>query len=1001
MPVASDTSAPLYARLSAAPLAHDPVSAAARLDDLQAEALEAGDAARLAALIERPDVQALLSGIAGCSPYLTGLMRRDSARLVRVLDHPPAAHLANLSRDLRDALAPVTETAEAMRLLRRYKAEIALLVALADLGGVWQVPDVTAALSAAADTATAGAVRFLFRQATARGDWLADDPTRPDIGSGYIVIAMGKHGACELNYSSDIDLIVFFDPARARVKPGLDPPTFFVRLTRDLVRLLQERTADGYVFRTDLRLRPDPGATQVAISIPAAHIYYESYGQNWERAALIKARPVAGDIAAGHAFLGALTPFIWRKYLDFAAIADIHAMKRQINSFRGFGNIGVAGHNIKLGRGGIREIEFFVQTQQLIAGGRQPDLRTPATLAALAQLVTRGWIKPAVRADLAASYLFLREIEHRLQMLADEQTQTLPREAADLERLANFCGFASTEAFGAALTGQLETVQNHYAALFETMPELTRSGANMVFAGEADDPATLEALAAMGFARPSDVIAAIRGWHHGRFPAVRSPRARELLTEVQPLLVEALGATADPDQAFLSFDRFLAELPSGVQLFSLLRANPSLLRLVAEIMGSAPRLARLLGRRRSLLDAVLDPGFFGKLPEGGDLDKLIAEEIDASGDLQLALDRARVVGSEQRFLIGVRVLSGTIPASQAGFAFAETAERLIAALQARVAGDLVHQHGTVPGGAAAVIAMGKLGGREMTAASDLDLILVYDFEPESQSDRQSDGQSGAQSGAQSGSMSDGPKPLPPTQYYARFTQRLISALSVATAEGALYEVDMRLRPSGQKGPVATQLSGFIDYQANEAWTWEHLALTRARVITGPPGLRAKVEAAIRQALVRPRHWEKIAADVRQMRALIAKEKGTTDIWDLKQVRGGLVDIEFMAQFLQLVHAAAEPGVLDWNTVHALRNLTRLRALAQPDADILIPAAELLNGLTQVLRLCLDGPFDPARAPDGLKNLLARAGDVPDFAQLEAVLRQTLADVASLFDRIVA
>ncbi len=449
----------------------------------------------------------------------------------------------------------------------------------------------------------------------------------PEKGSGYIVLGLGKYGAFELNYSSDVDLIVFFDPERATLRAGIETQPFFVRLTRELVRLLDERTRDGYVFRVDLRLRPDAGATQIALSTDAAAIYYESYGQNWERAALIKARAVAGDIEAGEAFLAELAPFIWRRSLDFAAIADIHAMKRQIHAFRGFGGIGVAGHNIKLGPGGIREIEFFVQTQQLIAGGRQSDLRVRQTLQGLAKLAERGWIKEEVRRDLEAAYLFLRSLEHRLQMIADEQTHELPEDPAQLEVLARFAGFAGTGELAGDLVSTLERVQSHYARLFADMPELTAPGTNMVFAGKEDDPATVELLTKMGYSQPSQVLAAIRGWHHGRYPAVRSPRARELLTEVQPLLVTALADTSDPDSAFANFDTFLAELPAGVQLFSLLRANPSLMRLVADIMGTAPRLARILSRRRRLLDAVLDPGTFTVLPTADDLDTVIAAEI--------------------------------------------------------------------------------------------------------------------------------------------------------------------------------------------------------------------------------------------------------------------------------------------------------------------------------------------------------------------------------------
>jgi len=511
---------------------------------------------------------------------------------------------------------------------------------------------------------------------------------------------------------------------------------------------------------------------------------------------------------------------------------------------------------------------------------------------------------------------------------------------------------------------------------------LTAAGSNMVFAGEADDPATIETLRRMGYERPSNAIAAVRGWHHGRYPAVRTQRSRELLTEVQPLLIEALGRTADPDSALASFDRFLSELPSGVQLFSLLRANPSLLRLIADIMGTAPRLARILSRRRRVLDAVLDPGFFGSLPDDEALRRIVEASIGDGADLQEALDRARVIGSEQAFLIGVRVLSGTISAANAGGAYAELAGHLIRALSERVEAEMVRAHGRIPGGAAAVIAMGKLGGREMTAASDLDLIVVYDFDPQA-------------------GQSDGERPLAPSQYYARFTQRLISALSVPTAEGSLYEVDMRLRPSGQKGPVATQLTRFLDYQTNEAWTWEHMALTRARVVSGPPDLVAKIEDVIRSVLVRPRDPAKIARDVREMRALIEKEKGTSNLWNLKQVRGGLVDLEFIAQYLQLIHAADAPDILDQNTVRALEKLSAGGFISPGAADILIPAAVLIHNLTQITRLTFDGPFDPAKAPDGLKELLARVGEAPDFANLEGSLAALAREVFRLFDEMTA
>jgi len=975
----------LFQRVREWPTASDELRASRVFGELKEKAAACRELAGLALVLEHEPVARLVHGIFGCSPYLTALCERDPLRLMRLLRANPEQYMRDLNDQLAGDVVNAQDIAVAMRRLRLFKAQVALLSALCDLGGVWQVMQVTHVLSRAADAAVAAAVAFLFRQARLKGDWLDDNNVSPERNSGYFVLAMGKHGALELNYSSDIDLIVFYDPARARLRQGVELNTFYVRLTRDLVKLMQERTGDGYVFRMDLRLRPDPGATQVAISTSAALSYYESFGQNWERAALIKARIIAGDKQAGAEMLAGLTPFIWRKYLDYASIADIHAMKRQIHAFKGFGTIGVAGHNIKLGRGGIREIEFFAQTQQLIAGGRQEDLRTAATLEALQKLTEKGWIKQDVQRQLTASYLFLRRIEHRLQMLHDEQTQTLPSDDEALRQLALFSGFVDVAAFSRVLRQHLEAVQAHYAALFERDDTASDSGSNLVFTGEDDDPATIATLQAMGYNNASQIVAMVRGWHRGRYAAVRSAPGRERLTEMQPLLIEALARTADPDGAMIAFDRFLQHLPTGVQLFALLKANPSLMRLVADIMGSAPRLARILARRRRVLDGVLDPGFFGMVPTQLDLARIIDDELGRIEDYQEALDRARIIGNEQMFLIGVRVLSQTIGAGRAGGVYAALAERIISVMQDKVADEMASSHGLVPGAAAAVIAMGKLGGCEMTAASDLDLILVYDYE---------------RGAIQSQGDDPGMRPLSPNQYYSRFTQRLISALAAPTAEGAIYEVDLRLRPSGQKGPVATQLSSFIAYQSHEAWTWEHMALTRARVITGPRPLRKTIEQTIREVLTARRDRARIAADVLDMRARIEKEKGTKDIWDLKQVRGGILDLEFIAQFLQLIHAADHPQVLDQNTYAVFGKLTKAGLIEASAGEVLLDAANFMNNLTQVLRLCLDGSFERQSALGGLKDLLCRAVEMPDFERLEGALRMTLDQVSHQFTDLV-
>ena len=944
--------------------------------DLDAAALALAGGG-LAGLLADAKIRQLIAATVAASPYLSRLMLADPERLQRLLAEAPEASAARAGATLRTAMAATAVIPEAMGHLRRFKAEIALLIALADLAGAWPVAKVTAALSDAADLAIGEAVRLLLKRAGAAGDTGAG----PDGASGYIVIGMGKYGARELNYSSDVDLIVFYDNDRIRLRDGLEAGPFFVRMTRDLVRLMQERTADGYVFRVDLRLRPDPGATAVALSTVAALQYYESFGQNWERAALIKARAVAGDIVAGEEVLGELAPYIWRKYLDYASIADIHAMKRQIHAFKGFGEIGVAGHNIKVGRGGIREIEFFAQTQQLIAGGRQRDLRVPSTVAALERLAARGWISSATAAELERCYGFLRMVEHRLQMIEDEQTQTLPRDEATLLAVACLGGFADNASFGERMRQELLAVQRHYAQLFESKPELTRGKGNLVFVGDEPDPATLETLGAMGYSNPAAALNVVRDWHFGRYHAMRSARARERLTGLQPVLLEVLGTTPDPNATLAAFDRFLAELPAGVQLFSLLHSNPGLLRLLADILGSAPRLAQILSRRTRVLDAVLDPGFFGSEPSLDDLELRVGTELAAASDFPECLDRARVVGNEQAFLIGVRVLTGTISADRAGLAYGHLAEAMIRALQAEVETELAGQHGRMAGGAASVIAMGKLGGLEMAANSDLDLIVVYDFDP---------GATG----------SDGAKPLPGVQYYGRLTQRLIAALAAPTPEGRLYEVDMRLRPSGAKGPVASHIDSFVDYQNNSAWTWEHMALTRARVLTGPLRFRQRLEAAIRAVLVRPRDPVKLAGDVKDMRARIAAEKGSASPWDLKQAPGGMVDIEFLTQYLQLKHAAANPGILDQNTLTGLEKLAGKGIIPSEHVAVLAPAARLYQALSQILRLCLDGPFDPASAPPGLAQLLCRAGDTPDLVRLEASLKERQAEVRAIFEATI-
>ena len=957
---------------------------AARTKARMAELLAAAEAARSgdasAEALSSSGLAAFIAGVMDCAPFLRGLILDDPARLAKLLAADPAARMRRLTGAINRAWK-TNGAAELMATLRRGRQEMALLAALADLGGVWDVVQVTAALTGFADAAVTAAVRFILRETAEAGRIALANPDAPEEGSGWIVLGMGKFGAGELNYSSDIDLIVLFDESVAPVAEGVEPQVLFVRMTQRLVALLQEHTADGYVFRTDLRLRPDPGSTTIAMSTEAALQYYESLGQNWERAALIKARPVAGDKIAGDAFLAELTPYIWRKYLDFAAIADIHSIKRQIHDHRGHAVVAVAGHNIKLGRGGIREIEFFVQTQQLIAGGRQPELRGRRTLDMLKALAKFRWIDDATRDELSAAYGTLRAVEHCLQMIDDAQTHTLPDDAEGLAVVARMAGYRDVRAFEKAVAGTLTTVRDRYAALFETAPSLTSAAGSLSFTGDTDDPETLATLTALGYRNPAEISRTVRGWHFGRYPATRSASARERLTEFVPVLLEALAGDEGADAAFAAFDRFLARVPTGVQLFSILQTNRGLLNLLVMVLAAAPRLAETIARRAHVMDALLDPAFFGSVPDAALLRQRLAETLSQARDFEDVLDRARIFCQEQQFLIGVRILAGTIGVRQAGYAYSDLADVLVSAVLDATSSEFERAHGRLKNSAVALVAMGKLGGREMTATSDIDLILLYDFD-------------------ETAAMSSGPRPLHGSQYYIRLTQRLVAALSAPTAEGTLFTVDFRLRPSGKSGPLATHIDAFAAYQAKDAWTWERMALTRARIVAGDRKLTRRAGRDIHAILTMRRDRAKILADVREMRAMVEEVKGGEGAWDLKQAPGGLVDIEFIAQALLLVHAHRAPTLIATETEAMLTAAAAVGLLSPEDAGILLPALGLYQALIQVVRLCLDTPFDPETAPRALLERLARAGELPDFATLDAHVRATEVAVRGIFERLI-
>jgi len=876
-----------------------------------------------------PDLRPLIIGTAGCSPYLAQLIAREGAWLDAALTAAPADVQADLL-----AATGALDAADLASGLRRLKRRVHLYAALADLGGVWTLEQVTGLLTDFADAAVNVALRRLIAAEARRGKIPGITEEDAETGAGMVALAMGKMGAGELNYSSDIDLICLFDETRFDPGDEMEARAGFIRATRRMAATLNDITAEGYVFRTDLRLRPDASVTPVCISMAAAERYYEAEGRNWERAAYIKARPAAGDIAAGQKFLDTLTPFVWRKHLDFAAIEDTQNMRQKIRTHKGLhGPITLEGHNMKLGQGGIREIEFFAQTRQIVSGGRDPDLRLRGTVPALAMLARKGWIESAAAVALTDHYRAHRETEHRLQMIHDTQTHDLPMNPEGFQRLANFCGEGDVDRFRADLEDRLRAVDALCEPFFK--PEATLSEP------EPELSATAE-----------EIVARWPG-----YPALRSARGQAIFARLKPELLARFLATPRPDEALTNFDGFLHGLPAGVQLFSLFEANPTLIDLIVDICGTAPGLSRHLSRHSGVFDAVIGGGFFATWPAedilNGDL-----EEVLQGLDYEDVLNATRRWKKEWHFRVGVHHLRGLITSEEAGAQYSQLAGAIVQALWPRVCDEVARRHGPAPGRGGAVVAMGSLGAGQLSAGSDLDLIVIYD----------ADGQE----------MSQGRRPLDARGWFAKATKTLITALSAPTGDGTLYEVDMRLRPSGRQGPVATSLQSYRNYQLREAWTWEHLALTRARPLAGDAGLLTGIEAVRVEVLTAAREPARTVADAQDMRARLAAAGRAGDGLDAKEGPGRMKDIELVAETAALMAGAPMRDVLG-----QLEAGVSIGWLGADDARALALAHRHYSRLNQATRLLTDRRLDLGEVGLGGRRFLARETDVADAAELAA------------------
>ncbi|SMH55792.1 glutamine-synthetase adenylyltransferase [Maritimibacter sp. HL-12] len=870
-------------------------------------------AARFADLA--PELVELLTGAAGCSPYLKGLMEREDDWL--------RAALAGTPEDAFEAAIAPEGEGDPGDPLRRTKRRVALLTGLADLAGVWSLEEVTGALTRFADLATDRALKYHVGREIARGKLPGASEDDIATAGGAVALAMGKMGAGELNYSSDIDLIMLFDESRYARDDFHEARASLIRATRRMSATLSEMTREGYVFRTDLRLRPDPAVTPVIMAMAAAETYYESLGRTWERAAHIKARPAAGDLAAGEAYLDRLTPFVWRKHLDFAAIQDAHDMRLRIRAHKGLGGpIALEGHDIKLGRGGIREIEFFTQTRQLISGGRDPALRLRATVPGLAALAGGNWVPEDVAEVLTMHYRGHREIEHRVQMVRDAQTHKLPGTPEEFHRIVNMSGEDDVAAWRTRLREALEEVHGLTEGFFAPEERVTA-----VPVLHSDDEEIVDR------------------WRS--YPACRSARAAGIFERLKPEILSRLHKAARPREALVQFDAFLRGLPAGVQVFSLFDSNPALVDLIVDIAATAPALAVYLGHNSQVLDAVIGGDFFADWPGLPWLrDDLAARLDEIDSDYEAQLDTARRWLKEWHFRVGVHHLRGLVTGREAGAQYSDLAEAVLGALWPVVVTQFAAKHGPPPGRGAVLIGMGSLGARTISSTSDLDLIVIYDPDGVDES--------------------DGPRPLAARPYYARLTQAMVTALTAPMPEGKLYEVDMRLRPSGRQGPVATALDAFAAYQRDEAWTWEHLALTRARPVAGKMEIGTDVEAVRAEVLKRPRDAAETIRDVVEMRARIAEAKGVGGPLAAKVGPGRLQDIELVAQCAAVLAQDCPRDVAG-----QIRRGVEIGWLAAAEAEAMLAAYDLLWQMQAAGKLLTENGLDLAQIGTGGREFLLR------------------------------
>lgn len=770
--------------------------------------------------------------------------------------------------------------------LRRFRRRASLRLIWRDVTGLDSVEDTLLGATRLAEDCLGSALSAVDGQMTARHGQMRDADGQPQ---SLVVFGLGKLGGGELNFSSDIDLI-FAYPEAGESDGGrpLAAETGFLRQGQRLIQLLDEVTHEGFCHRVDMRLRPFGASGRLALSFAAMEDYYQREGRDWERYAWIKARPVAGDIAAGERLLATLRPFVYRRYLDYTALDSLREMKAMIAAE--VARRDMADH-IKLGPGGIREIEFLVQSLQLIRGGHEPGLRKRSLLAALPALVEAGHFSPAVAEAMRAAYLFLRRLENRLQMMADQQTHRLPDDSLCRQRIALGLSYPDWSALAAQLQVHRDRVSEEFSRLLAPQPSAPEkaSSLDLYWAGLPDADGS-DALAGLGFADAPAADAALRSFAGAPATRSMSPRGQERLRRLMPTLLHGLHDVEDPDRCLGRLLELLQAVVRRSSYLALIEERPGLRQRLLSVLSRSALLSDRLSKHPLLLDELIEGGAsnapLSAQSMADELGRLLRPAM--LDDPEEALRVLNVFRHAVSFRIALATLDDAQAPADSARQLAWLAETVVRATLHLAEHEFTRQHGPAPGAGLAVIGYGSLGGEELGFGSDLDLVFLYDADPSA--------------------VSDGPRPLEAPRWYARLTQKLVGLLGTRTPSGRLYETDLRLRPDGAGGLLVSSIESFRAYQAERAWTWERLALVRARAVAGADSVCAAFEQARVEALAQPRDATQVFADVLTMRRKMRQslDRSTDTRFDLKHGPGGLVDLEFLVQATLLVAAHAHP-----------------------------------------------------------------------------------------------